>query len=197
MPALKFFSISIILGFILFILSGLMIVGDGLSDQIKKSDVAIILGSKVNADGSVSARLAARLNKGIELYKKGVFPYIIVSGGVGTNGLDQATIMKAYLVAHQIPANVIIADNKGKNTQATAGNSVVLMRNYNFKNVLLISQYYHISRARLAFKHCGITPVATAHANFFELRDFYSTGREVVGFYDYLLRRNNCPAPIK
>ena len=80
---------------------------DGLSDHIRKSDVAIIFGSKVNPGGMLSSRLAARLDKGIELYRKGMFNYIIVSGGIGKEGIDEAVAMKTYLLAHQIPAAVI------------------------------------------------------------------------------------------
>src|SRR3712207_7177756 len=44
----------------------------------------------------------------------------------------------------------------------------------------------HISRTRLAAKSFGISPVYTAHASYFELRDLYSIVREVVGYGEYL-----------
>lgn len=41
--------------------------------------------------------------------------------------------------------------------------------------------------ALLAMRRMGITPVYSAHARYFELRDLYSTAREVVGYPAYLL----------
>ena len=61
-----------------------LIIFDGLSDDIQSSDVAVILGSKVELTGRPSVRLAARLDRGIELYKSGMTKTLIVSGGTGT-----------------------------------------------------------------------------------------------------------------
>jgi vancomycin permeability regulator SanA len=161
----------------------------GFFDNIQKSDMAIILGSKVKRNGLPSRRLAARLNKGIELYQKGFFNRIIVSGGTGKEGFDEALVMKKYLVAHKIPAAIIITDSHGNNTQDTAINSRIIMQKLNLKSALVISQYFHILRATLALKQSGISPVYHAHASYFARRDFYSIFREVVAIYDYLLFR--------
>jgi vancomycin permeability regulator SanA len=165
---------------------------DGLQDKKVKSDVAIILGSKVNPDGSLSPRLAARVNKGIELYQDGMVKKIIVSSGITKEGIDEALAMKQYLLAHRIPSTDIIMDNQGYNTHATAKNSYQIMKAHGMKQAILVSQYFHITRSRLAFKQCDISPVSTAHANFFEWRDFYSIAREVFGYYYYLVAYRNC-----
>jgi vancomycin permeability regulator SanA len=161
----------------------------GFFDNIQKSDVGIILGSKVKRNGLPSRRLAARLNKGIELYQKGLFNRIIVSGGTGKEGFDEALVMKKYLVAHKIPAAIIITDGYGNNTQNTAINSHIIMQKLNLKSALVISQYFHILRATLALKQSGVSQVYHAHASYFSRRDFYSILREVVAIYDYLLFR--------
>ena len=46
---------------------------DGLTDNVTKSDVGIVLGSKVMPDGTPSARLQARLDKADELFQQGMF----------------------------------------------------------------------------------------------------------------------------
>src|SRR5262245_47660290 len=60
----------------------------GLHEEIGKADVALVLGSKVELDGTPSARLRARLDRTLELYRAGNFPKIITSGGLGKEGFD-------------------------------------------------------------------------------------------------------------
>jgi uncharacterized SAM-binding protein YcdF (DUF218 family) len=62
------------------------------------------------------------------------------------------------------------------------------MRERGFRSVLIISQYHHLPRARLAMRRFGIAPVYTAHARYFEWRDIYSICREIPGFLKYACR---------
>ncbi|HEX9928947.1 MAG TPA: YdcF family protein [Pyrinomonadaceae bacterium] len=172
-----------------FLPAALLIVADGLSDVIHTADVAIVLGNTVESDGRPSARLRTRLDKAVELYRQGAFPYVIVSGGIGIEGFDEADIMKRYLVSHGLPEDSIVADAKGATTYHTARNAVQLMKEKQWQSALIITQYFHIPRTRLAVKSFGISPVYTAHANYFELRDAYSVVREVIGYGEYLVRR--------
>lgn len=68
-----------------FILAATLIVADGLSDKTHKADIAIVPGNTVEKDGRPSARLRARLDQTVILYRQGLFPNVIVSGGVGAN----------------------------------------------------------------------------------------------------------------
>lgn len=172
-----------------FLLAALLIVSDGLSDNIHSADVAIVLGNTVERDGHPSARLQARLDKTVELYRQGVFPYVIVSGGIGIEGFDEADIMKHYLISHGLPEDSIVADANGLTTYHTARNAAQIMREKQWQSALVITQYFHIPRTRLAVKSFGVSSVYTAHANYFELRDIYSVVREVMGYGEYLIRR--------
>ncbi|MDX2164317.1 MAG: YdcF family protein, partial [Gammaproteobacteria bacterium] len=88
----------------------------GLHDNIKPADVGVILGNHVHRNGTPSYRLAARLNKGIELYRQGLIQNIIVSGGINRHGIGEGSAMKNYLMAHRIRASAIFVDNRGANT---------------------------------------------------------------------------------
>ena len=186
------FWVFSILFITIFTLTLLNILYSGFSDKIAKSDVAIIFGSKVNEDGTPSNRLVARLNTGVELYKEKLVRNIIVSGGIGKEGVDEAIIMKDYLLNLQIPRTAIIVDSEGVTTEATAKNSTELMQEHGFKSAIIVSQYFHIKRAKLALQRCGISPIYNIHANYFEFRDIYSAAREVIGYYSYLLINRNC-----
>jgi uncharacterized SAM-binding protein YcdF (DUF218 family) len=172
-------------------ISGLLIVIDGLSDAIHAADVAIVPGSKVEVSGVPSARLRARLDKTVELYKQGLFPHVIVSGGVGTEGFDEAAVMKTYLIEKGVPEDRIYVDSQGASTYLTAKNSSRMMKENGWQSALVVSQYFHISRTKLALRRFGVSQVFSAHANYFELRDLYSIAREVFGYGGYLFQSYN------
>jgi vancomycin permeability regulator SanA len=172
-----------------FLLCAAVIALAGLHDNIGHADVALVLGSKVEPDGLPAPRLRARLDKTVELYRAGWFPEIIVSGGIGKEGFDEAVVMKAYLVAHGISKERVIVDNSGATTFASARKTRQILRDEKRSSVLVISQYFHIPRAKLALRRFGIATVYAAHANFFEWRDIYSSLREVPGCVEYWFRR--------
>ena len=180
--------------FLVFLLSlfvivpAVLIVADGLTDEIHQADVAVVLGNTVEKNGLPSIRLQARLDKTIELYQNGLFTNIIVSGGFGSEGFDEALVMRQYLISRGIPENCIRVDSIGNTTALTAKNASQIMKQNNWQSALIISQYFHISRTRLAFAHYGVNPIYAAHANYFEVRDFYSIFREVIGYFSYSLR---------
>jgi vancomycin permeability regulator SanA len=171
-----------------FVAATLLLVAAGLRDQIGHADVAMVLGSKVNADGTPSSRLRARLDRTLGLYQAGYFPTIIVSGGA-----DEAVVMGDYLRAHGVPANHIVEDKTGVNTFASAHDTLIIMRHLKLHSVLVVSQYFHVPRALLALERFGINPVYSAHAQFFELRDLYSSPRELAGYIRYYFRSYTTP----
>ena len=183
-----------VLVLVLLVLAGtVVIVVDGLCDELGMADVAVVLGSKVELNGKPSARLQARLDRTVKLYGEQRFPWIIVSGGRGREGFDEAVVMRDYLVAKGLPPAAILLDSEGINTLATARNTAVIARQRGFKKVLVVSQYFHLPRCRLAMQQCGFDEVYAAHAKFFEWRDVYSSLREAVGYLAYGWRAMQAP----
>lgn len=179
-------AIGAVASFIL--LCTVILVFSGLHDEIGHADIALVLGSKVELDGTPSPRLRARLDRTVELYQVGYFPAVIASGGVGKEGYDEAAVMRDYLVAHGVPQERVIVDSKGDTTFASARNTAEIVRQRKISSVFVITQYFHIPRSKLALEHFGIKTVYAAHAHWFEQRDFYSAPREVAGYIRYLFR---------
>ena len=177
---------SVITIFFLCLLQVGIILYDGLIDDMKKSHVALVLGNKVNKDGTVSERLKSRLDKSIELYRQKYYDKIIVSGGLGREGHDEAVVMRAYLIKNSIDSTHIIVDSDGVNTYKSSLFADSVMTVYNWNSVLVITNYYHIRRSKLALANRGIEHIYSAHAEYFELRDVYSVLREVPAYVKYL-----------
>lgn len=178
-----------IFGFFFVFLLGniLFIVVDGLTDEISPADVIVVLGNRVEENRKPSPRLQSRLDEAKLLYENGIAKNIIVSGALGKEGFEESSVMKKYLVEQGIEEKNIIEDSKGFTTFDTAKNTKKIIEEKNWKSVLVVSQYYHISRIKLAFHKVGIGTVFSAHAKIWEWRDLYSLLREFVGYYAYLI----------
>ncbi len=170
-----------------FSIHSVVIVIDGLNDEIESTDVAVVLGNKVERNGEPSERLQARLDKAVTLYKQDQFQYVIVSGGVGKEGFDEAKVMKNYLIEQGVNHENIILDSDGYNTSMTAENTKRIMEDEGLESVTVITQYHHITRTKLAFKKSELENVYSACADYFEVRDFYSIFREFFAYYKYLV----------
>jgi len=172
-------------GAVAFAVAAAAIVAGGLRDDDHPADVAVVLGNTVRPDGTPSPRLAARLDAALALYRRGRVRSVVVSGGVGREGFDEAAVMRRYLAARGVPAARIVADSLGLTTAATARNAAAIMRRNGWTSAVVVSQYFHLPRCRLAFRRAGIRAVYSAHTRYFEATDLYSIAREVVAYPAY------------
>lgn len=196
-PLLKFIYRTLFAGIVIFVLGTVVLVAAGLSDDVGKADAALVLGSKVELSGKPSLRLQARLDKTVELYQVGWFPQVIVSGGLGKEGFDEALVMRDYLTAHGIPSANVIMDNQGNTTFDSAMNTRRIAEEKQFHSVFVVSQYFHLPRSRLALQRAGLAPVHSASPRYFEWRDLYSAPRELVGYATYLFRDFPSPEAVR
>lgn len=95
----------------------------GLRDRRAAADLIVVPGNTVYSDGSLSGRLQARLDAAIQIFREGAAPTILVSGGIGREGRDEAAAMAGYLRAQGVPAAAIVQDPAGLDTAATARNA--------------------------------------------------------------------------
>ncbi|MGP4042046.1 YdcF family protein [Gracilibacillus sp. D59] len=187
MKRMVFILVGIMITF--FIIHTAVITIDGLSDEREASEIGVVLGNKVNKDGTPSKRLQERLDKAVSLYLDDRLQTIIVSGGIGKEGHDEAAVMKEYLIKKGVPDSFIIQDSNGYDTEMTAKNTLEIAHQHDLstESITVITQFFHISRSKLAMKQHGFTKVYGAHAEYFEWRDIYSTIREFPAFYKYLV----------
>ncbi|MEL1246226.1 YdcF family protein [Flavobacterium sp. DGU11] len=166
-----------------FLMHSIYIVADGLQDSEGTADAAVILGTTVNEDGTLSERLRQRVACGLGLYKAGRVNRIIVSGGFGKEGFYEGDKMKAYLVQNGVPSSRIVVDNHGNNTRATAENVLKLNDSLGLKSLIVVSQYFHVSRTKMLLRKQGFENVSNVSPRYFEIRDLYSILREFPAYY--------------
>ncbi len=149
------------------------------------ADLAVVFGSAVLAGGAPSPRLAARLDAAIQAYRANLVPLIMVSGGRGATGYDEAATMHDALRQAGIPEAAILSDPDGNNTRATVAHAVAVMQARHLLRVMIVTQYFHIPRCALAFRQHGITGISAIWPHFMEWRDIYSTAREMLALPVY------------
>jgi len=163
---------------------------DGLTDYHGKADVAVILGNRVYANGRLSSWLQGRVDEALELYKEKKVRKIFASGGISTSedgGYPEGTAMKSYLVDHGVPAEDVIADNAGVNTYWTARDFLEWNKTKHYQSVIVVSQFYHITRTKYIFHKLGIQGVHSASSHSYTWDDIVGTLREVPAFYKYVV----------
>lgn len=166
-----------------FLIQTAYMISDGLCDKGFTADIAVILGSKMNEDGTLSVRLKKRLDTGIELYKSHRVKKNLVSGGLGREGFYEGSEMKKFLITKGIPDSLILLDHKGNNTGLTVENTLKLQKKYGFKSIIAVSQYFHVTRTKKLFRENGISSVSSVSPAYFEWRDIYSVIREFPAYY--------------
>ncbi len=185
---MKRFKIIFISLFVWFLLHTTLITIDGLTEKPTEADVAVVLGNLVYADGNMSKALEQRVLCGLKLYEKGRVKKIIVSGGESKEcSCLEADRMKLYLVKNGVPDSVVIVDNLGKNTRATATNTFKLKDSLHINSVIAVSQYYHLSRTKMLLRKRGFKNVYGACPDYFEPYDLWAVLREFVGYYSQLV----------
>lgn len=177
---LKYISIAVLSWFVI---HSLYITYDGLADTKQKANIAVVFGNKVNEDGTLSPRLKARLDKSIELYQEKQIKDILVSGGLGKEGYWEGTEMKKYLIKSKIPADNILVDNFGDNTEKTVINTIRIADSLKYDKIISVSQFYHQTRIKKLFREHHFKNIESSSPKYFEVRDLYSVFREFFAYY--------------
>ncbi len=146
---------------------------DKLADRY---DAIIVLGGGLTADCKLAASLQARMDKGIELYRKSYATRMILTGGLQLNsdGCFEAEAMRAYALQQNVPAEVLIKESKALNTYQNAYHSATIMKMRSMKSALIVTSDFHLKRANLIFEQYNIDYQMVPSANQSNGRQKYS-----------------------
>lgn len=116
-------------------------------------DCIIILGCGVKDDGRPSDMLYDRIVTGVELYKKGIAPRILMSGDHGRTDYDEVGTMKKYAVDMGVPEDAVFCDHAGFSTYESM---VRANKVFGIENAVVVTQSYHLYRALFDAESFGI-----------------------------------------
>lgn len=122
-----------------------------------KKDAIVILAHSVNPDGFLPPIPRYRVEKGVDLFKKGIADRIIMSGSLGflidyTPSKTEAKAMKEYAVSLGVPEKNIFTEEDSKDT---IGNAYYTRKNIlkpnSWKDIVVVTSEYHLPRTRYVF----------------------------------------------
>lgn len=124
----------------------------------------VILGARVIPPNVASAALHRRAEKAAELYRRGVAPLLIFTGGGTGTRASEASVARDLAVALGVPAEACVLEEASHSTRQNAELTAPLLRARSIDEVVLVSDGYHLLRACLLFAEQGIRSQAVASA---------------------------------
>ena len=102
-----------------------------------------------------SARLRRRVGRGVQLWREGRAPVLLLSGG-GRGPVPEAEIMRRLALAGGVPPAALLIEPHSRDTLGNARETARLLRAHRLRSVVLVSDRAHLRRAGLLFRLAGI-----------------------------------------
>lgn len=135
------------------------IVDAGRRDQAASADAIIVLGA-AQYEGRPSPVLRARLDHAASLWKLGLAPRVIVTGGEGVGDTtSEAAVGMRYLVQRGVPAESISMDTEGLTTSQSMVAARRLLSTKSYPSVLIVSDPFHMLRLAILARRLHMIPL--------------------------------------
>jgi len=126
-------------------------------DEARPADLILVLGA-AEYRGRPSPVLVARLNHALFLYRQGLAPRILTTGGSGGDPtFTEGEVARAYLSKHGIPSEAIIVESEGESTVHSTAAAAEIMRRMNLTSCIVVSDGYHIYRVKKMLEFKGVS----------------------------------------
>jgi uncharacterized SAM-binding protein YcdF (DUF218 family) len=128
----------------------------GSRDEARPADAIVVLGA-AQYDGRPSNILAARLSHAVDLYKAGMAPLIVVTGGKREGDrTTEAAVARAFAVARGVPESAILSEDQGRTTLESLERVADLFREHGLGTAIFVSDRTHILRVLRIATDVGI-----------------------------------------
>lgn len=125
---------------------------------LRPADAIVVLGygPPVDQEGQPSDELKRRVDKGVELFKAGLAPVLIMTGGNTYKDYYESAVMKELAVKQGVPAEAVVEEREAMDTIGNARYSARIIRERGGKSAIIVSSPYHLKRAKKLFDAAGL-----------------------------------------
>jgi len=182
---------SVISVFVFLLCICILIVVQGSRDEQRQSAAAIVLGAS-QWNGEPSPVFRARLNHAMDLYRRGLVGKIILTGGTAEGDtISEAEAGRRYLVAQNLPNEVLLLDEQSTTTWENLQNAAEIARNNGINSVLLVSDPFHMLRSLKMARDLHLvaygSPTRTSPISGNRLEELRYIAREAGAYLIYVL----------
>jgi uncharacterized SAM-binding protein YcdF (DUF218 family) len=112
-------------------------------------DAIVVAGCRVNPGGVPSLALQRRTRHAVELWRAGVAPRIVFTGGVGDFPPSEASAAAAYAQSLGLPPKAAVLEEGSKSTEENARFAAKIIGSS--ARVVVVTDTYHVFRAERVF----------------------------------------------
>jgi uncharacterized SAM-binding protein YcdF (DUF218 family) len=132
------------------------ILNDSTKQELHSADAIIVFGA-AQYDGRPSPVFRARLDHANELFRQGLAPVVITTGGSAADPkFSEGGVGHDYLMRKGIPESALIAETQANDTAESAERVAAIMRANHMNSCLAVSDAYHMFRIRMLLMHQGL-----------------------------------------
>ncbi|MGB7341658.1 MAG: YdcF family protein [Phototrophicaceae bacterium] len=133
----------------------------GTVNEPAPSDAIVVLGAGLSRSGRPGYALTRRSAHAADLWQQGYADTIICTGGVAANqSRSEAEGCMEVLVRNGVPTSAILLENNSASTEENALYTQPILDDYHLNSIILVSDSYHLFRARHIFNTVGIADIS-------------------------------------
>ena len=134
----------------------LTILGDAGKQELHPADAIVVFGA-AQYDGRPSPLFKARLEHAQQLFRKGLAPVVITTGGAAADPkFSEGGVGHDYLMRKGVPESALIAETQASDTAESAVRVAAIMHENHMTSCLAVSDAYHMFRIRMLLAHQGL-----------------------------------------
>ncbi|MDL2220735.1 YdcF family protein [Eubacteriales bacterium OttesenSCG-928-N14] len=165
----------------------LVLTKEGEQTEVSPADCIIVLGAKVGSRGPTLS-LRTRLDVGLQYYKEGLAPKIIVTGAQGADEpTTEAAAAREYLLSHGVPSEDIFVEDTSTNTLENLQNSKRIMEANGLDTAIICTSDYHAYRANIQARDVGISVNGIGKARLDLANKWVFRARETLSIIKYFM----------
>ncbi|MBX7113184.1 MAG: YdcF family protein [Myxococcaceae bacterium] len=127
--------------------------------HVQTADAIVVLGAKVSATGEACLSLRFRVAHAVMLFHAQAAPLLVFSGGAPKGRPSEASVARALAVAEKVSPAACLCEERSRSTHENARFTARLLADRPVKKILLVTDGYHMPRARWLFTRAGFEVV--------------------------------------
>src|SRR5678810_1148237 len=125
-------------------------------DTAQRASAIVVLGAAQYV-GRPSPVLRARLDHALDLWRRGLAPRLIFTGGTGVGDTtSEAAVSRIYALKHGVPDTAILMQNEGRTTRESLAAVSAIMHARQMRTAILVSDPFHMLRLRILSSQYGV-----------------------------------------